>query len=158
MPFKATLLLADFAQVAEGKLYITGGGWTVIGLGAPSAVAVYISVPWDQTNRQHVWKLELVDSDGTPVTVPGPLGDQQEVALESGFKVGRPPGTTPGTDLGMPLAMNFGPLPLEPNKRYEWRFSLNGESDEDWRLPFNTAPLPEGFAPPGTGPPPVEDD
>ena len=48
MPFKATLLLADSAQVAEGKLYIIGGGWTVIGLGTPSAVAVYVSVPWDQ--------------------------------------------------------------------------------------------------------------
>ena len=56
----------------------------------------------------------------------------------------------------MPLAMNFGPLPLEPDTRYEWRFSIDGHSSENWRLPFNTRPLPEGFAPPGAEPRPDE--
>ena len=35
---KATLLLADAAQAAEGKLYVLGGGWSVTGPGpAPMA-------------------------------------------------------------------------------------------------------------------------
>ena len=51
------------------------------------------------------------------------------------FEVGRPAGIKPGTPLELPLAVNSGPLPLEPGGRYEWRLSIDGESDEDWRSP-----------------------
>jgi len=62
------MLLADSAQVSEGKLFVLGGGWSRIGPGpTPSAVAIIIEVPWDQTNVTHRWRLELVDSDGRPV-------------------------------------------------------------------------------------------
>ena len=54
------------------------------------------------------------------------------------FEVGRPPGLKPGTPLDFPVAVNSGPLPLEPGGRYEWRLSIDGRSDEDWRLPFTT--------------------
>ena len=48
-----------------------------------------------------------------------------------------PPGIKPGTPLELPLAVNSGPLPLEPGSRYEWRLSINGEGDDDWRLAFS---------------------
>ena len=53
------------------------------------------------------------------------------------FEVGRPAGIKPGTPLELPLAVNSGPLPLEPGGRYEWRLSIDGEGDEDWRLAFS---------------------
>jgi hypothetical protein len=34
------------------------------------------------------------------------------------------------------VAINSGPLPLEPG-RYEWRLTIDGEADDDWRLPFS---------------------
>ena len=45
------MMLADSAQVSEGKLFILGGGWSVTGPPAPSAIALHVEVPWDQTNR-----------------------------------------------------------------------------------------------------------
>ena len=54
---------------------------------------------------------------------------------------------TPGTGLGLPLAINLGPLPLPPGGRYEWRFEIGGQSDEDWRLPFSTRPEPVAEGP-----------
>jgi hypothetical protein len=158
MPIRATMLLADSAQAAEGKLYILGGGWNITGPDpAPSAIAIYVEVSWDMANMRHPWRLELLDSDGGSVMVPTPLGDQALV-LQGELEVGRPPGVTPGSGLGVPLAINLGPLPLAPNGRYEWRLTINGQSDENWRLPFSTRPAHPGSADPlggGPAPPPA---
>jgi hypothetical protein len=138
------MLLADFAQTSEGKLTIVGGGWNITAPPyGPTAVAVHIQVPWDQTNRQHSWRLELIDSDGVPVTIAGPLGEQP-VVLEGQFEVGRPVGVQPGTDIGVPIAANIGALPLTPGGRYEWRLSINGDTNDHWRAAFAAAPAPPG--------------
>jgi len=34
--------------------------------------------------------------------------------------------------------MNLGPLPLEADRRYQWRLSVDGRQDEDWTLAFAT--------------------
>ena len=137
---KLTMLLADSAQAVNGKLYILGGGWTLIGPDPnPMAVAMLIDVPWDQTNRPHTWKLSLQDEDGQPVKLPTPIGDQV-VELTAEFEVGRPPGVKPGTPLPVPLAVNIGPLPLPPGRGYVWVCWINGDTNDDWRLPFATRP------------------
>jgi hypothetical protein len=137
---KVTMLLADHAQAAEGKLNIIGAGWTVIGPApAPFAIAILFEVPWDRANEQHDFRLELVDSDGDAVLVPTPDGEQPLV-LEGQFEVGRPPGVKRGTPLPFPLALNMGPHQLAAGGRYEWRLTLNEESHEDWRLAFSTRP------------------
>jgi hypothetical protein len=131
------MLLADAVQAAEGKLYILGGGWSIRAPEpVPMAIALYVQVPWDRTNEQHAWALELLDADGQPVLV-GEDGEEP-VRVEGGFEVGRPPGLKPGTPIDVPLAINFGPLPLEPGGRYEFRLAIDGETDEDWRLAFST--------------------
>jgi hypothetical protein len=136
------MMLADAAQASEGKLYILGGGWNLTGPEpTPSAIAVYIEVPWDLTNTQHQWRLELLNSDGEAVEIPTPLGDQPLV-LEGAFEVGRPPGTTPGTGLGVPVAISLAPIPLRPGGRYEWRLSIGDRTDDNWRLPFSVRPGP----------------
>lgn len=151
---KATLLLADAAQAVNGKLYILGGGWSITGPGpTASAIAIKIDVPWDEANRHHSLKLTLVNADGQPVMVPTPTGDRA-VELSAEFEVGRPPGLKPGTPLDVALAINIGPLPLQPDSRYVWRCSIDGRSAEDWRLTFTTRPAPKpggiaGGLPPG---------
>lgn len=135
------MLLADFAQVADGKLTVVGGGWSLTGPDpAPFGIAILVHVPWDQANRRHTLRLELVDADGESVTAPGGEGGVEEPIVfldDVEFEVGRPAGIKPGTPLELPLAVNSGPLPLEPGGRYEWRLSIDGESDGDWRLAFS---------------------
>jgi hypothetical protein len=134
---KATLLLADYAVVSEGKLTVVGGGWSQTGP-EPSAfgIALLIQVPWDQANTLHTFSVELLDADGAPVVVEGENGDgEQAVAFGGEFEVGRPPGIKPGTPLDFPVAVNSSPLPLEPG-RYEWRLTIDSGSRVDWTLPF----------------------
>jgi hypothetical protein len=139
---KVNLLLADHADAVGGKLYINGGGWNVTGpQPAPSAIAMLIEVPWDQTNTKHPVLLELLDADGNAVEVES--GDESEpVKVESVLEVGRPPGVKPGTSLAVPLAVNFGPIPLEAGSQYVWRLTIDGHSEDDWNLTFSTRPNP----------------
>jgi hypothetical protein len=143
---KVTMLLADYAQVADGKLIVIGGGWSLTGPDpTPFGIALLIQVPWDQANQQHSLRLELLDADGVPVNAEAEDGGDQPIVFldDTQFEVGRPPGIKPGTPLDFPLALNSAPLQLEPG-RYEWRLSIDGVADEDWRLAFtvrDTAPV-----------------
>jgi hypothetical protein len=134
---RVTMLLADSVQAVGGKLYILGGGWSVTGPPTACGIAILIEVPWDQTNQKHPWRLELLDSDGQPVVVETPTG-AQPLAFTGEVEVGRPPGLKPGTPIGVPLAINLGPIPLAAGSRFEWRFSIDGRTDENWRLAFST--------------------
>ncbi|HZI90633.1 MAG TPA: hypothetical protein VFD31_03275 [Thermoleophilaceae bacterium] len=138
-----TLLLADFAQVADGKLTVVGGGWNITGpQPSPSALAVIFEVPWDQTNRRHQFKLELMDADGGKVMAESPDSGPVPVCIEGEFEVGRPPGIKPGSSMNFPLALNLPPQPIRPGQQYEWRLAVNGETDDDWRLGFRARPFP----------------
>lgn len=133
---RVTMLLADAAQVAEGKLYIMGGGWTDTGPNpAPMAIALKIDVPWDETNRRHKWDLSLLDEDSKPVLV----GDKP-IGLGGEFEAGRPPGHKSGTPITLPLAISIGPLPIPVGRRYIWRLHIDGETMDIWEAPFNVRP------------------
>jgi hypothetical protein len=136
------MMLCDHAQVAEGKLFISGGGWSVTGpMPVPSALAIKIEVPWDLANTPIKFALELVDQDGKPVRQQGPLG-LQPLRMEGQVEVGRPPGLAPGTPLDVPLAIGVGALPLAPGARFTWRLELNGRTEEAWQLSFSVRGLP----------------
>jgi hypothetical protein len=144
MPMMATLLLADAAQAIDNKLYILGGGWSVTGPDpSPSALAIALKVPWDEANRRHELRVELLDSDGHPVRL-GSADEGRRFVIESSFEVGRPPGLRPGTPIDLGLAINLGPVPLPPGGRYEWRLSIDGQSESHWHAAFSTRPRPEG--------------
>jgi uncharacterized protein DUF6941 len=136
---KVTMMLADSAQEVGGKLYILGGGWSITGPDpVPMAIALKLEVPWDRTNEHHKLLLELLDEDGEPVLIPGGEGEQVPLQVTGEFEAGRPPGIKPGTPIDSALAVNFGPLPLEAGRRYQWRLSIDGETDGDWTLGFST--------------------
>ncbi len=137
---KVTLLLADFAVVADGKLTVVGGGWSISGPAPqPFAIAIKIDVPWDQANIRHTLELVLVDADGNPVVVPTDDGERP-LTIEGQFETGRPAGVKPGTPLDFMLAANLPPQPIPAGGRYEWRLSIDGETRDDWRLGFTTRP------------------
>jgi hypothetical protein len=129
---RVTIMLADAAQENGGKLYILGGGWSITGPDIPpSALAMKIDVPWDQANRPHFWRLELVSEDGVPVEI-----EDQPIRIEGKFEVGRPEGAAPGSFIDVPLAVNLGSLPLPLGRRYVWTLSIDGETNSDWDREF----------------------
>lgn len=140
---RVTLLLCDYAAVADGKLYLSGAGWSVTGPGpVTSAIALLIQVPWHRANDRIQFSLRLLREDGQPVTQPGPLGDVP-IEVTGEFEVGRPAGLKPGTPLDVPLAINIPPLALTPGSRYSWELSIDGATREDWHLSFTTREVPD---------------
>lgn len=126
------MVLCDFAEAVNGKLYIMGAGWEQLRANAPVpvAVALIVTVPWDQTNAQHELIMELADEDGHRVTLGSP---PQEVVQRVTFEAGRPPGVRPGTAQNAPLALRFNALPL-PLGGYS--FIVRIDSAEKARVSF----------------------
>jgi hypothetical protein len=143
---RVTLLLADSAQVADGKLFILGGGITAVGpRPQPMGVAIRIEVPWDRANVPHLWRLDLLDEDGHPLMVR-----DKALVVHGRFEAGRPAGLKPGTPLSVPLAINFPTIPATPGKSYRFSF----EASPGHRLSFATMYVQsnDGFyAPPDSG-------
>jgi hypothetical protein len=117
-------LLCDAAQEVNGKLYILGGGWSLIhapGIPVPVTLAIKLAVPWDQANQRHHIRAALMDADGVAVDLgAGP------VQAEGDVEVGRPPGVKPGTNLDVPFVLPFGVLIFEAGT-YVWELDVNGE-------------------------------
>ncbi len=138
------MMLCDAAQVAEGKLFILGGGWSMVGPDpSPSAIALKLDVDWNETGKIHHWELAIEDADGQPVIVQTPEG-AQPIEVRGDIEVGRPPGVPAGTPVDVALAVNFGPLPLKPGSRYIWRLTIDGHQHEDWIVAFTTRPAVVG--------------
>ncbi len=138
------MMLCDAAQVADGKLYILGGGWSMTGPDpVPSAVALKFEVDWNEAGRSHHWELFMEDGDGRPVLVPTPEGSQP-VEVRGEFSVMRPPSLPEGSPIDVALAVNIPPLPLLPAARYTWRLTVNGEHLPGSDLGFTTRPVADG--------------
>ena len=131
------MMLADHCQVADGKLFISGGGWSSCAPGhAPCAVAVIFHVPWQETDQRVSFTLRLIDEDGRAVTQPG-AQDRLPVQVNGHFMTPRPPGMAPGSQINVPVSFNTV-LELEPGTGYSWVLEVDGHSDDSWRLPFAT--------------------
>lgn len=134
------MLLCDAADQVNGKLYIIGGGWSLIFVPdspAPTTVAAKLAVPWDQTNSPLHIRARLLDEDGAPVDLgAGP------VQAEGVVEVGRPPGLKPGTPIDLPFVMPFG-APAYPAGGYVFELEVN--EDVVARAPFRVLPGPPGM-------------
>jgi hypothetical protein len=135
--FRVTMTLSDAATVADGKLNVLGGGWNMTGPNpTPFAIGMVIEVPWQETNRRHKFRIDLIDLDGHAI---GPVGADKPLVIEGEFEVGRPPGLRAGTSIPVPLVVRPpGPVQFPPGGQFEFRLSINGETREDWRLAFIT--------------------
>ncbi|MFZ1062574.1 MAG: hypothetical protein WAN30_03795 [Acidimicrobiales bacterium] len=142
-----TMLLADSAQVADGKLYILGGGWSVTGPEpVPSAVAIKVAVDWHEFNSAHHWELILEDADGKLVQFETPEGTQT-IEVRGDFSTTTPQDVPQGTPVDVPIAVNFGPIPLAPASRFTWRLVIDGESLPGASVSFTTRPRVETLEP-----------
>jgi hypothetical protein len=101
------LILADAAQVVGAKLYLLGGGWDRLTVNRPFpfdqrlALALSISVPWNETNQKHSFEVEIVSEDNTT--------EEQKSLVKVGgqFEVGRPPGIRAGQVQRFQLAVDM---------------------------------------------------
>jgi uncharacterized protein DUF6941 len=86
-PYVDWVIVADRAEVVNGKLYLMGGGWDVIhaaDITKPIGIsfAVGVVVPWNATNQEHAVAISLVDDNGNAI-------DSGERVAK--FNMGRPP-------------------------------------------------------------------
>jgi len=119
-----TMLLCDACQESGGKLFILGGGWSVIqvaNIPVPMALAIKMSIPWDRANHKHRVRAALLTEDGAPVQ---PAGTEVPVMAQGEVEVGRPPGMKPGTPIDAPIVLNFGALALGAGG-YVWSFEVD---------------------------------
>lgn len=94
-------LLADFAEVVSGKLYVMGGGWdsfrvAAVPASARIAVAAGFRIGWEETNQPAPVRIVIEDDDGKEI-----------VRLDGQVNVGRPPGLPPGASQLSQLAANL---------------------------------------------------
>ena len=127
----ATILLCDWAEAVNGKLYVLGGGWSRMTANQPIplALAVKLAVDWDQANKKIPIKVTLVTEDGGTVVVDG-----LPVLIDAAVEVGRPAGIRPGSKLDAVLVFRFPALSLGLG-RYEWLVEASGK--EAGRIPFD---------------------
>ena len=62
------------------------------------------------------------------------------ISLNGQFEAGRPAGVAPGSELWVPLGINFGALPLPRGKRFAWRLFINEETTDSWTASFSVRP------------------
>ena len=93
------LLVADRAEVVNGKLYLMGGSWDRIQ--PPDfphrmmlGIALGVRIPFTRTDDQHTVSVELRHED------------KRIVGFEAKLTTGRPPGMA-GMDVLVPMAFNI---------------------------------------------------
>ena len=131
------MLLCDAAEESGGKLYILGGGWSVIRVPevpTSMALAIKMSIPWDQANQPHQIIATLLTEDGDPVEQ-----DAGPVIVEAQAEIGRPAGIKPGTPLDMPFVLKFQNLMLKAGG-YVWELDVAGTTMA--RAPFRVLEAP----------------
>lgn len=84
------LMLADRAEVLNGKLYVMGGAWDRLQRAnfdepADISVTLGILVPWHATNQEYELNIDLEHADGTSLA-----------NIKGGFVTGRHPEAVPG--------------------------------------------------------------
>ena len=93
-------MVADYAEIVGGKLYVMGGGWDTFGVAElPAqvrlAVAVGVRIGWDETNQPVVIRIVVEDDDG-----------KELLRMEGNVNVGRPPEMQAGSTQLAQMAAN----------------------------------------------------
>ena len=133
----AVAMLCDYAQIADGKLNIMGGGWGYLWATEEPAewgliLAVNLSVPWAKTNQDIVVTTRLYTEDHEAVV----NAEGEEIFAEGNLRVGRPPDARPGIPIIVPFFLPFAGLSLNFGG-YVWEISAG--TNVITRVPFQVA-------------------
>lgn len=151
--FKIDAVICDSSVVAEGKLYVQGGGWDNLGspvfpfIQSRISLAAVVAVPYIETNKNHVLEIHLEHEDGQKMPLAPQVVTQDGAAthtpttIKAQFTFGRPATLPAGDSQMMPIAVNLDQLRFESPGAYSFVLSINGTEIE--RLGFRV------IAPPG---------
>jgi hypothetical protein len=131
-------MLADAAAVADGKLYVHGGGWDVIYTPAvpathPMLALVFVvefersEVPLDRTLR-----VSLRDEDDTPL----------DVAAVGALRAERPPGRAHDAPMVQLFALPFPTITFPRAARYYFSIGIDETELARVRFDVRTPPTP----------------
>jgi hypothetical protein len=137
-------MLADAAQVHQGKLFVIGGGIAVAlpsppGMFTPLAIAGVISLPWEEANKPHTLTIDMVDLDGQPYQVSTATGEVP-FRIQANFSTAARPELRRGATLVVPIAVQF-PMQLRLGE-YAFKVSLNGAEVTDAAIPLYVVAQP----------------
>ena len=124
------LILADAAEVVGGKLYMMGGGWSRIYAQSEEAferriaVALSLTVPFNETFEPQSLEVEFVDGDGHSLANK----------IQGSFEVAPTIGTPRQMNQRMMIAVNVN-LPIPGPGIYEAIARVPGAEEE--RVPFH---------------------
>jgi hypothetical protein len=152
-------ILCNHAEAVNNLLYIAGGGIEIVfvqpGASPPYVcnlgIGIMVTVPWNETNKQHMVEVELISEDGQPVQVPVGPDAAQPLHARLAFNIGRPPGITVGDDQHVSLAANLPGLPMPSLGKYEFIIKVDGDGAR--RLPCRVMPAPGAQIVAGPGSP-----
>jgi hypothetical protein len=124
------LILADRAEVLNGKLYMMGGAWdhvfaTNLEGSIPLHIACGVLIPYLETDDQHTLEVAFEDTDGTAV-VP---------SFSLAFKTGRPPTLEKGAKMRLPLAFETR-IKFPKFDAYTISATVDGRPETSRRLAF----------------------
>jgi hypothetical protein len=138
------LIVADHAAVADGKLFINGGGWNSVNLlRIPSpigfSIALVISVPWAQAEQNHTLTVELQGPGGVEMVIGADQSGQPLTEIQGNFSVGRPPHVVPGEDIVIPVALSLA-TNIEQAGGYRLVILVDDIPEADWNIRVQEAP------------------
>jgi hypothetical protein len=132
----ATMIMADAAQVSDGKLSLLGGGIAIVpSRPQPMALALLVTLPYERAEQSIPWVCELLDDAGMPV-----MAGEVPVLVNGQVSAARAPGWPEHQPFNIPVVITFGALPVQAGRSYTWRLVIDGESDDRWVLGFSVAP------------------
>jgi hypothetical protein len=136
-------LLADSAQVANGKTYILGGGISILRrqqFPAPLGITLVVQLTYERTEAEqpHELRVVVMDADGNPILPE----------LRASMTVGPPAEGIPrGVPLVAPIALGLPPVPvLQRPGSYQVQVLVDNRHLKT--LPFAVVRLEQGQAPP----------
>jgi hypothetical protein len=134
---RVDIMLADFAEVHQNKLFITGAGINLMMIPPIEpyrlnfGVGITIAVPWTATNQNHRLRIALVDRDEQviPITQTPPgvtVQEGDEGVIGGNFNVGRAASMEVGEDSILPMAFQFSGLPVPHPGSYKLTMQIDG--------------------------------
>jgi hypothetical protein len=99
-----------------------------------------MAIPYSHDARFFHWEIFLEDADGKPVILNSAEG-LRPVEVMGDIELAENPDGANGVPVDVCLAVNVPPLPLEPDSRFVWRLTVNGEPQPGGILPFATRPV-----------------
>jgi hypothetical protein len=130
---RVMLLQCHHAEVSEGRLYISGGGWTTRKGAGPWALAIKVEADLQEVPQSDKLRIECLTREGQPM---GYADGGDPIIIE--FKLDQP-----AWDMSSPdktLAEIMGAVVLLPNAmtpgKYMWRVSWGDEHRPEWDFMF----------------------